>query len=136
LQSLKGYLHTLSVASCCQRQATTDRIVSNFVARQNFHCSCKRTLIKFISGFRSGLPVLGTSVLQRTESPSKKLTQRNKISTVYLNSLTGTLTSATSLPASRPCRSRVARYGITCMHAYTHLPLRPKNFPSSFYLLD
>ena len=45
---------------------------------------------------RSGLPVLGTSVLQRTESPSKKLTQRNKISTVYLNSLTGSLSSSPS----------------------------------------
>ena len=53
---------------------------------------------------RSGLPVLGTSVLQRTESPSKKLTQRNKISTVYLNSLTG-MTS----PSTRPSRSRITR---------------------------
>ena len=53
---------------------------------------------------RSGLPVLGTSVLQRTESPSKKLTQRNKISTVYLNSLIG-MTS----PSTRPSRSRITR---------------------------
>ena len=53
---------------------------------------------------RSGLPVLGTTALQRTESPSKKVTQRNKISTVYLNSLTGV-----SSPTSVPHRNRVAR---------------------------
>jgi hypothetical protein len=31
---IKGYLHylLLRVASCCQRQATTDRIASNFVS--------------------------------------------------------------------------------------------------------
>lgn len=50
---------------------------------------------------RSGLPVLGTSVLQRTESPSKRLTQRNKISTVYLN--------PTSSPSTRASRSRLTR---------------------------
>ena len=53
---------------------------------------------------RSGLPVLGTTALQRNESPSKKVTQRNKISTVYLNSLTGV-----SSPTSVPHRNRVAR---------------------------
>jgi hypothetical protein len=53
---------------------------------------------------RSGLPVLGTSVLQRNESPSKKLIQRNKISTVYLNSLTGV-----SSPVTRTSRSRITR---------------------------
>jgi hypothetical protein len=53
-----GSLHYLSlrVALCRQRQATTDRIASNFVSdvqQQNFNCSRKQTfkLHQYIVGF-------------------------------------------------------------------------------------
>jgi hypothetical protein len=53
----------------------------------------------------AGLPVLGMTALQRTESPSKKVTQRNKISTVYLNSLTGVASPSTQTSRNRVTRS-------------------------------
>jgi hypothetical protein len=47
---------TLSVASCREREATTDRIATNFcratlrdIARQSFHSSCIQALYCFVA---------------------------------------------------------------------------------------